>query len=757
MIPRLLCLACSALLLVAIGCNGGGGALEIGPIEGPSLIAENSSMEFSITVSGDAGISYAWAVEPSSAGSFANQTSPTATFNSTSVDGHLDAVIRVTVRSGRYGPEVRSMEIEIREIGNLSVLEIDGPDDVEENTASEFSIKAEGDFGIEYEWSCDPPVAGTFTSLNSDKTHFRAAYVGSDLPVTISVTVTSDSFGPVTRTTGISVRETEVLEAGEIEGPSLIEEKFPVQYGVEASGDSGITYLWTVDPPSAGSFDDPTSPNPVFTTTPVSGEESATVSVVVESDFYPPEHRDLGISVLDLPEYAWGVSWGGEGYCSIEAMAADPYGNSYLTGTIEGIVEFGPGGPVLESIDQRDVFIASFDTSGNIRWAVSFGGDENDEVIGLFVDSAGNSYIAGRFYDFVDFDPGPANYLLHAGAATDVYLMSVDANGQFRWAVSWGNLSEYDHVALINGDQWGSVYVLGDFRGQVDFDPGPGVVMKSHEDDWYEVFYLSKFDSSGQFQWVLTGEEGDGLHYAADYVVANDGSLWLAGSFNYQEDFDPGPSMDERSSRGHSDAFLSKLGPSGEYLGTAIWGGWSDDMAKSIAIDSTGAIMVCGTFRTVTDLDPGPGFIDAGYEDLSEGAFLSRFDSSMNLIRAMAWYGDGTVSASRLLSDNSGGVYVKGHFDGTIDLDPTDRELIKTGRHYTSYISHFDSSGNLLWNMNPRENNPNFGRIAVDPADNIYVATSVGVATDLDPTGGIDEHSCEGESDSALFKLLPTD
>lgn len=760
MIPRLWCLAALALLLLTIGCNGGGGGgLEIREIEGPSLIAENSSAEFSVEVTGETGITYAWAVEPVSAGNFTNQTSATTTFNATIVNGHLDATIRVTVSSSRFGPEVRSKEIEIREVGNLKVSEIAGATEIPEKTASVFTVEADGDFGIIYEWTCDPPSAVALTLPESPQTTLLAPFIGEDMQVTLTVTVTSDNFGPVTRSVDVIILETQVLEAGEIEGPGLIEEGFPAEYSVDTFGDSGIEYLWTVDPPSAGSFDDPASAKTNFTSASIATEASARISVEVMSDFYSGIGKSLDIEVLDMPDYLWGVTWGGESSCSSAHMVIDQTGNCYIAGSFGGNVSFGPGGPVLVSVDSSDAFLALFDSAGAVRWAVSWGGVYDDEVEDFAIDDSGNAYILGTFADYIDFDPGPGVYYLTSGGQRDVYLLSVDSMGRFRWVASWGNATYGDYAVCIVCDGAGNTSVYGQFEGQVDFDPGPGIVQIAQMEGKNYDFFISRFNSSGVFQSVLTGAQSTGLDAVSDMALDDQGNLWLTGGYDNVVDFDPGPGIDERSTfYYYTDCFLTKLGPTGGYYGTVTWGGNRDDSGESVAIGVGGSAFVCGYFEDIADFEPGPDYDYRGSTEMYKGAFVSSFDANLNRIYSQVWYGDDRCEADVIAVDAAERTYVRGWYEGPVDFDPSGRSLIKVQELHErgDYLSCFDSSGELLWNLiDPSSDNTAFGAIALNLNDELLMANALYDTADIDPTAGVDERTANNERDSCLIKLLP--
>src|SRR6185436_11808193 len=75
-----------------------------------------------------------------------------------------------------------------------------------------------------------------------------------------------------------------------------------------------------------------------------------------------------------------------------------------------------------------------------------------------------------------------------------------------------------------------NVYMVGDFRGTVDFDPGPGVLNVGSSGAGIEYgMYMAKLNSAGQLQWVrsLIAPELMPIEIAVDAA----GNLIVANNF----------------------------------------------------------------------------------------------------------------------------------------------------------------------------------------------------------------------------------
>jgi hypothetical protein len=89
------------------------------------------------------------------------------------------------------------------------------------------------------------------------------------------------------------------------------------------------------------------------------------------------------------------------------------------------------------------------------------------------VDGSGNHVTRGSFSGTVDFDPGPGVFNLTALGISDAFVQKLDAQGNFLWAVRIGNTGK-DRALAVTTDASNNVYVIGQFIGTVDMNPGTG-------------------------------------------------------------------------------------------------------------------------------------------------------------------------------------------------------------------------------------------------------------------------------------------
>ena len=166
----------------------------------------------------------------------------------------------------------------------------------------------------------------------------------------------------------------------------------------------------------------------------------------------------------------------------------------------------------------------------------------------------------------------------------------------------------------------------GDFPYAADFDPGGGT--DEHTSNGLFDVFLSKFDSSGDFQWARTWG-GNGGNHGYGVAVDSSGNIYATGCFAGTCDFDPGGGTDEHSSNGWSDVSLIKFDLSGDFQWARTWGGVNYDWGAGVAVDGSGNTYITGGFQDIVDFDPGGG-TDERTSNGSVDIFLSKFPPDGN-------------------------------------------------------------------------------------------------------------------------------
>src|SRR3989344_2124164 len=309
-------------------------------------------------------------------------------------------------------------------------------------------------------------------------------------------------------------------------------------------------------------------------------------------------------------------------------------------------------------------------THGQIfTWAKAMGGSSLDGSNAMAIDASANIYTTGYFQGTSDFDPGEGTANLTSAGANDIFVCKLDSAGNLIWAKQLGGTG-VDVGSAIDIDASGNVYISGGFEATVDFDPGSGIYNLTAVGG--SDIFVTKLDSSGNFVWAVR-MGGSNVEDCASVAVDATGYIYTTGYFQGTGDFDPGVGVNNLTSSGGADIFISKLDSSGNFVWVKqLVGAFGDyDYGKSLAVDNLGNIYFTGNFTGTTDFDPGAGVYQLTTTAGSD-IFIAKLDASGAFVWAKQMVGVGTSGdgAYALTLDNAGNVYSTGFFQGTVDFDP---------------------------------------------------------------------------------------
>jgi hypothetical protein len=107
------------------------------------------------------------------------------------------------------------------------------------------------------------------------------------------------------------------------------------------------------------------------------------------------------------------------------------------------------------------------------QWIHRLGTDQDATITAMSVGPTGDVVVAGLFRGTVDFDPGPGEMLLSAGANETSFLVRYSSAGNLIWAYKFQGTDDV-RINDVVVDDIQYIGVAGSFKGEVDLDPGPG-------------------------------------------------------------------------------------------------------------------------------------------------------------------------------------------------------------------------------------------------------------------------------------------
>ncbi|WP_300565025.1 T9SS type A sorting domain-containing protein [Flavobacterium sp.] len=251
----------------------------------------------------------------------------------------------------------------------------------------------------------------------------------------------------------------------------------------------------------------------------------------------------------------WGKSIAGTTTKNVKSVGADNNGNVYLIGDFLSPTITVGSFTLTNSVSNSstgDIYIARYNTSGNVVWARSFGGVQYDYGRDLKVDNNGNVHATGGFSGAtINFN---GTILNGNNSCANTFVLDFDTNFNILWGRSFPN--NYNNNGFsVDVDTNGSTYVVGDFYSTLNIDSFS--LTNVGTNGWGDI-YVTKFDTLGNVLEVNTAG-GNYIEDISRIRVDNSGNAYLTGRY-YSPTLQFGSHLLTNSSTfNYSDIYIAKL------------------------------------------------------------------------------------------------------------------------------------------------------------------------------------------------------
>lgn len=256
---------------------------------------------------------------------------------------------------------------------------------------------------------------------------------------------------------------------------------------------------------------------------------------------------------------------GGSGYDYAGCIGTDSLNNIYVTGRYEYDFDLDPSTSAAilthTNVSNADnIFLAKYTAAGNYVYGKTilspntYSASALDNA--LFVEKNGNVYLTGQI-DASSFDFDPSANIVSIAGYYDCYFAKYDMNGDYAWAYKIGG-SSGESGKDISVDSLGNIFILGNFTGTVDFNPGAGVANMTSTA--YTDLFFAKYNQSGT---VLMGRHlatSEARNMSLDYL----NNIYIGGNFPTSStiDFDPSSTTTFNLTGNGTTIFIAKYGAS---------------------------------------------------------------------------------------------------------------------------------------------------------------------------------------------------
>jgi len=399
---------------------------------------------------------------------------------------------------------------------------------------------------------------------------------------------------------------------------------------------------------------------------------------------------------------------------------------------------------------RRAAFLTRVSSSAEVVWTimVSGSGDSDSAMTpasarpyAVASDDAGGALVAGHFQNTASV--GSMTLVSCSGNGADVFALRTDYAGTILWSLAVC-ATGYDYARAIVSDGAGGAFVAGHFAGTMTFGS------TSLESSGLSDAYVMRVNSVGNVVWVTT-VGGTGHDYGRALVSDGAGGVLVAGYFDGAASF----GTYSLTSSGDFDAFVMRVGGSGEVLWAIRVGGASNDYGRGIASDGAGGALVTGYYSGLEGDISSFGPISLTGTGFEEG-FMMRVSSTGDVVWAVKsgrnWVSQTSLSAAGrgITSDGAGGAYVTGRFKGNQSFGQF--ELTSSGGDQTAnvFLLHANRSGGVEWAIKAGGSGEGYG-VVRDGVGGLFVAGSFESLT-----VGATELASIGSRDAFLMRVAET-
>ena len=395
-------------------------------------------------------------------------------------------------------------------------------------------------------------------------------------------------------------------------------------------------------------------------------------------------------AIAQTPNFLWAASFGSgleTGYAAElgRAITVDKSGNIYVAGYFNSTnALFGTN--ILTTRGDFDALVMKLDPSGNVLWARSAGGsDDDDYAYAIAVDSTGNVYVAGEFYSTNAIFSGVTVTNSSPIADSAFFLARYDPDGNLLWvrAPDKNYTSFSDGLALDASD---NIYLAATLN-RTNLIGGTNLV--ANADD----AVILKYDPNGTLVWSkLIGGAGYEGTSAIAYAA---GAIALTGTFSSQQLQLDSVTLTNSGTSSYADIFVAKLDLDGHVLWAQSAGAPDfPDHVNALGMDQTGNVFIAGFLGSAYTR-----FGNLVLSNTSQSVYLVKYSADGTPLWARQSFGTALSqdSAEGIAIDFAGNCNLTGIFRGTnIQFGPITLTNAGPNGGLDCFITKYDPSGNVL-------------------------------------------------------------
>ena len=304
-----------------------------------------------------------------------------------------------------------------------------------------------------------------------------------------------------------------------------------------------------------------------------------------------------------------------------------------------------------------DFFLARYDTTGQVKWARSFGGSKQDQVLDIVVDAFGDIYITGE-------TTSPAivfgnDTIINALVGNPKYfLVKLDPEGNVLWSRT-AVASESSRGLAVTTDPVGNVKVAGTFTGEYAIFGATVLINKDTSAapaNAPDVF-IAKYDTHGNLIWVKSAG-GMGEDHVNDIVNDQADGFYITGF--YQAPYARFGTI-TLPAAGIRDFYIARYDGSGNAIWAKTAQGGTTERGRCLTRYTDGSVAVAGDFFGAS-ITFGSTTLNNFSTGNKTSIFIAKYDTLGNVIWAEAFGGSEYETIWDITSFSSQSIFFTGEF-----------------------------------------------------------------------------------------------
>jgi len=393
-------------------------------------------------------------------------------------------------------------------------------------------------------------------------------------------------------------------------------------------------------------------------------------------------------------------SLGGAGSDNNAEVAAGPDGSLFLGAMFTRTIVLGAGEPEAITLipgGGAEVFVARYDPTGALSWAVQISSPES-----IYVEEmrpvVGGVVVAGHFYGSFSIQTSPPATFESTGIS-DMWLARFDEVGALVWATTAGGASADLAIGLaaLSDD---SVIAGGMYSGDATFGAGEKTETTLPIGSTEESAWLARYGTDGGLLWAqsISGtlfSRVSGIAAAASDAVSVVGSYSGPGSAV----FGAGQPNETVLDPDVSEGFLAQWFPDGTLTNVIHFG---TAFPERVDVGADGASMMSGQFYGTPIFGAGEPNETLLSANATREVFVSRHEPDLSLGWAVQSESAsaGVGNGYGVVSTPDGGAVAVGYFTNDMQFgagSPSETLLDSSGQgNYTAFAARYDGGGALV-------------------------------------------------------------